>query len=277
MRTVTLATASMSHPTLADDEVRPEGPEAAFAEATPLIRRAADQGADFLCLPELFANFGRSRPAHETAEAVDGPISGFLRDQAREHHINLVTTVALMGRGGPANTAVIHSRDGDLVGTYDKVHLAPGEEQHMRRGTEFPVYEIDGVCVGMQICFDLNFPEGCRILAVKGADVIFWPNLWGGMPEDYSEVILRARAMENLVCVVSSGCFLGGGVDFRVPKIFPRSCVVDPNGTILAEVGRRTGLAVAGVDLDSPWVSQAGKAEILGIHRQPQLYAELCR
>ena len=277
MRTVTLATTSMSHPTLADDEVRPDGPEAAFAEAEPLIGRAADQGADFLCLPELFANFGRSQPAHETAEEVEGPINGFLRDQARKHRINLVTTVALIRNGAPANTAVIYSRDGELVGTYDKVHLAPGEERHMRRGTAFPVVEVEGVRVGMQICFDLNFPEGCRVLAVKGADVIFWPNLWGGMPEDYTDVILRARAMENLVCLVSSGCFLEGDTDFRTPKIFPRSCVVDPNGTILAEVGRHTGLAVAGVDLDSPRVSQAEKAEIFGTHRQPHLYGELCR
>lgn len=277
MRVVRIATTSMTHPTLDQDEVRPATPDAAFAEAAALISCAAAQAADIVCLPEIFANFNRSQQTHETAEGLEGPINAFLREQACGHRINLVTTVVLERNGELTNTGVIYSRDGTLVGTYDKVHLAPGEELHMEYGSEFAVYDVEGVNVGMQICFDLNFPEGCRILALKGADVIFWPNLWGGMPEAHTDVIMRTRAIENLVCLVSSGCFLGGDSFFRVPKIFPRSCIIDPDGTVLAEVGLRTGVAVASMAMDELRASRAQRTEMFGCHRQPGLYGELCR
>ena len=110
-----------------------------------------------------------------------------------------------------------------------------------------------------------------RSFAAKGADVIFWPNLWGGIPEDYTEVILRARAMENMLCLVSASSFLGGESSFRVPRMYPRSCIIDGHGTILAEVGRRVGLATTVIDLDEKWGSQAKLAD-----RRPEAYGELC-
>ena len=238
-----------------------------------MIREAAAAGVDFLCLPEIFAQLNRAQPVEDALEELDGPIDSFLKQKAKEHRINLVTTVALRREQGRTNTGVIYSRNGELVGTYDKVHLAPGGEQELLdAGTDFPVYEVDGIKVGMQICYDLNFPEGCRILMVKGAEVIFWPNLWGGMPEDYTEVILRARAMENMVCIVSAGSFLGGDAGFRTARMYPRSCVVDGNGTIVAEVGRRVGWAAATLDLDAVYGSQARLSD-----RRPEVYRDLCR
>ena len=129
----------------------------------------------------------------------------------------------------------------------------------------------------MQTCYDLNFPEGCRILALRGAEIIFWPNLWGGMPEEHTEVTMKCRAIENQVCLVSAACVLTGDTFFRVPKIHGRSCIVDRNGTIVVEVGIRAGVAVAGLDLDEPSLAAISNQQTLTRDRRPETYGRLVR
>jgi len=275
MRKIRIATVSLPHPTLAPDEVRPPGPEQTFELAEAFIREAAGMGADFVCLPEIFAYFYTSKTPAESIEEPDGPAHSFLARVARKYRTTVVSTVLTRHPDGVFNTGVWYDRRGELAGTYDKVHLAPGEEEVALPGSDFAVYDIGGVKVGMQICYDLNFPEGCRILALKGAEIIFWPNLWGGMPEDHTEVMMKARAAENQVCLVSAACVLTGDPFFRVPKIHGRSCVVDWNGTIVAEVGSRTGTVVAGLDLDERGVLQVSHEDMLTTRRRPETYGRL--
>lgn len=277
MRTIKLGTTNLTHPTLAPDEKRPDNPQVAFDEAEPFIKQAAREKVDFLCLTEAFAQLNRSQTMEELAEDTDGPINTFLSSRAKQYNINLVTTVILNRAGKLTNTGVIYDRQGRLVGTYDKVHLPGDEREIMQPGDDFPVYEVEGIRVGMQTCYDLNFPEGCRILAIRGAQVIFWPNLWGGMPEAFTEIILRARAMENLVHIVSAGSVLKGRGGFREPKICPRSCVVDPQGFIRAEVGYRLGMAWATVDLADEPHAQNSRINLTHHHRMPHTYGELTK
>lgn len=274
MREVRIATVMLPHPTLDPEEVRPPGPEGTFELAANFIDQAVARGADFICLPEIFAYFNTSRTPEESLEPPDGPAHTFLADTARAHRVNLVSTVYTRCPEGCFNRGVWYDRDGRLVGTYDKVHLAPGEEAVVQPGRDFPVYEIDGVRVGMQTCYDLNFPEGCRVMALRGVEIIFWPNLWGGMPEESTDVIMKARALENQVCLVSSACLLTGSGFFRVPKIHGRSCIVDWHGTIVAEVGLRTGIAVATLDLDEDRL-QVSYEGLLAHERRPESYGPL--
>jgi len=275
MRKIRIATMWLPHPTLAPDEVRPSGPEGTFELAEGFIREAASLGADFVCLPEIFAYFNTSLTPEESVEEPDGPAHSFLARVARRYKTTVATTVLTRHPDGVFNTGVWYDRQGELAGTYDKVHLAPGEEEVALPGSDFAVYEIGEVKVGMQICYDLNFPEGCRILALKGAEIIFWPNLWGGMPEEHTEVMMKARAAENQVCLVSAACVLTGDSYFRVPKIHGRSCIVDWNGTIVAEVGIRTGVAVATLDFDERGVLQVSHGRTLAGERRPETYTRL--
>ena len=135
--------------------------------------------------------------------------------------------------------------------------------------------EIEGIRVGMQICYDLGFPEGCRILALKGAELILWPNMWGGMPEEATDAIMKTRAIENQVCLVSAAFLLTGSGGFRVPKIHGRSCIIDSSGVILAEVGLRTGVAVATFDFDAPGLDFVERCGGRFLQRRPQTYREL--
>ena len=277
MRKVRIGTASMLHPTFADGEVRHPSAEPLHRAAQAHIEEAARLGCDCLCLPELFASLNRSQGMADTAEPSDGPTGAFLSAAARQHSIMLVTTVLWRQEGKLFNTGVAYDKRGKLAGTYRKVHLPSGEELICAPGEGFPVFEAEGLRFGMQICYDLNFPEGCRCLALDGADVVFWPQMWGAMPENYTDVILRARAMENLMWIVSSGYFLGGDTSFRVPKMNGRSSIVGWDGTILAEVGPRLGVAAATLDLDEPHFSQASRQEMLHTHRMPRCYGRLTR
>lgn len=277
MRKVTIGTSSLPHPTFEPDETRPDSPEPLHQAAKKHVEEAARLGCDFLCLPELFANFNRSQRLEDTAETMDGPTASFLSRAAREHSLIIVTSVLLRSEGNLANTGVAYDKKGRLIGTYAKVHLPAGERDLCVPGQEFPVFETDGIRFGMQICYDLNFPEGCRSLALDGADIVFWPHMWGAMPENYIEVIMRARAMENLVWLVSSGYFLGGDGFFRVPKMNGRSCVAGWDGTILAEVGRRVGVAAATIAIDETRSSQSSRENMLHHHRMPMCYGRLTR
>jgi len=273
MRRIMLGAAGMTHLDHHDPALRFENLEALLAAAERHIIEGARLGCDFLCLPELFANTNRPEPSYETAEAPDGPIASFLSEMARRHSMILVTTILLRRDGKITNTGVFYGRDGTLLGTYDKVHLPEREAEICTPGEGFPVHDIEGVRVGMQICYDLNWPEGCRCLTLDGADIIFWPTMWGTMPEAFTEIILRARAMENLVWIVSSSYFLGGF--YPEPRVFGRSVVVSWSGTILAEVGRRLGVAAATIDLDEPRYSQSPREVMLQTARRPQCYHRL--
>jgi predicted amidohydrolase len=94
------------------------------------------------------------------------------------------------------------------------------------------------------------------------------------MPEAFTDVIMRARAMENKVCMVSTAYLLAGGPDFRAPKIHGRSCVIDPAGVIVAEVGNRIGVATATVEFDDS-AKQTGPSSAPFEHRLPGTYREL--
>jgi len=274
MRTVTLGAGAMRHPTLAEDEVRPDTIDPRLAEASGLLAEGARLGCDFMCLPELFADPSQGTEMAKFAESEGGPVTSWLSRKAVEHNLAIVATVALRHGDEVANTGVVFDRRGELVGSYPKVHLPPGEREASVPGDGFPVFEVEGVKVGMQICYDLDFPEGCRILAVKGAEVIFWPNMWGGMPEEHTDVIMKARAIENAVCLVSAAYVLAGDGFFRAPKMYGRTCIVDWSGSILGEVGRRCGVTAATVDLDEP-LACAHSTRDRFPHRRPHLYGEL--
>ena len=272
MRRLTLGAAMMRHPTLDKDEVRPDTIAPRLKEAAGLVEEAARRDCDILCLPELFADPSQGTEMASFAEDEGGPATAWLSETARARNMALVATVALRRERGITNTGVFYDKQGTLVGRYGKVHLPPGEREASVPGDAFPVFDLEGARVGMQTCYDLNFPEGCRILALKGADIIFWPNMWGGMPEAFTDVIMKARAMENQVHLVSSAFLLAGPGAFRAPKLHGRSCILDPSGAILAEVGPRLGVAVATVDLDAaPRACDA----TLRAHRRPDLYGEI--
>ena len=214
---------------------RPRGLRSAAANVEAFIAtilQHRDQRPDIICLPEGMTVVGTGKSYVDVAESLPGPTTERLGAIARE--LNTYIVAGLYEREAPAvfNTAVLIDRTGRLVGRYRKTHLPREEwEQGLTPGDTYPVFDTDFGRIGLMVCWDLQFPEPWRALGQQGAELVLLP-IWGG-----SETLLRARAIENHAFVVSSSYDM-------------RSCVVAPDGQILAEATSTAPVATAAVDLD---------------------------
>ena len=145
MTRLTLGTAMMQHPTLAEDEVLPDTIDPRLEEAAGLVEEAAGRGCDILCLPELFADPKQGTEMAAFAEPIGGPVTTWLSEQAKAHNMALVATLTLEHERGITNTGVAYSKQGELVGTYGKVHLPPGE----REGSASKLERLRGIETGI--------------------------------------------------------------------------------------------------------------------------------
>ena len=209
-------------------------PAESVAEFCRLAETAAPLRPDILCLPEAITLIGTGWEFRDVSETIPGPTTEALGSVARSLHSYVVAGIAERVGAAVYNTAVLLGRDGAVVGKYRKTHL-PREEVEMglTPGDEYPVFLTDFGTVGIMICWDLQFPEPARALALRGAEILLLP-IWGG-----SETLARARAIENHVFLVSSTYDM-------------RSYVVDPSGQVLAEAMDENPIAVAELALDRP-------------------------
>ena len=205
-----------------------------------LAETAAPQKPDLICLPEGITVVGTGKGYADVSEPIPGPTTQRLGVLARK--LNSYIVAGLYERSGKIvyNTAVLLGRTGKLVGTYRKTHLPREEwEAGITPGDHYPVFDTDFGKVGVMICWDLQFPEPARALALQGAEIICLP-IWGG-----SEVLARARAIENSLFLVSATYDM-------------RSFIVDPAGQVLAEATKEQPLASAELRLDriiyQPWL-----------------------
>ncbi len=186
---------------LATIHYKPTGksPRENCEEYAPLLAEAAKQKADLVVLGETVPSVGVKQKAHETAEVIPGPTTGYFGELARKNNLHIV--LSLHERDGHLvyNAAVLLGPDGRLIGKYRKVCLPPGEvEAGIAPGRDYPVFDTKFGKVGLMICYDGFFPEVARELSNRGAEVIAWP-VWGCNP-----LLAQARACENHVYLVSS-------------------------------------------------------------------------
>jgi predicted amidohydrolase len=237
--------------------------EANVATALELIDRAAGSGARLVALPEVWTHLGPDAGSHEAAEPIPGPTIERLAERARRHGIYLhCGSIYERAAGEPRlfNTTVVVDPRGQIVAKYRKIHmydvdLASGESYRESAtnapGDEIVTFDLDGITVGLAICYDLRFPEIFRILALRGAEVIVLPaafTLTTG--KDVWEVLIRARAIENQVFMVAPDQVgahptnAGGNA-----WCFGRSMIVNPLGTVQAVAYDETTVVTSDLDL----------------------------
>jgi predicted amidohydrolase len=231
-----------------------------LARAEHWIARAAAEGAELIALPENFAYMrDEASGPHPAAQALDGPVARFLADQARRHAIVLAGGTlpeAIAGDERVHNTSLVCERDGSVAAVYRKIHLfdvdLPGavhrESRGVTPGKEVVVAETSVGRLGLSICYDVRFPELYRALSGAGARILLVPSAFT-VPtgRDHWEVLLRARAIENQ-CFVLAAAQVGQHTARR--QTYGRSLIVDPWGTVLAQVPDREGYAVADLDFE---------------------------
>jgi predicted amidohydrolase len=216
--------------------------------------------------PDLFLGY---------VETIPGPTTERISEVAARHHMHVVYGTYERIGDRVYNTAVLTGREGEIIGTYHKVQLPDVERWMVTPGDSFAVFETDFGVVGMMICYDINFPEPARCLALNGAELLFHPTMGYSMPgqcEGNGLMRARMRAIDNFVPLVISTC----GSD---------SVIVNSDGTVLALARPRAEEIIAAtIDLDgtpmdhSQWELITGvadmKARILQ-ERRPEMFAAL--
>ncbi|MDM0115299.1 carbon-nitrogen hydrolase family protein [Variovorax sp. J22R133] len=242
-----------------------------LARAHSLLAQAAEEGAELAVLPEYFCVMGR-RDTDKLAlreHAEGGVVQSFLGDAAREFGMWIVGgTLPLESEEEDhvLNTSLAFSPEGQCVARYDKIHLFyfdNGTEHYDERrvitpGTKPVAFDLpsrDGQRwrVGMSVCYDLRFPELYRALARDGAELLLVPSAFTRTTgAAHWEVLLRARAIENLAWVVAPA---QGGTHENGRHTWGQSLIVDPWGTVVAQ--QATDEAVVMFDLDARHVERA--------------------
>ena len=229
------------------------------ARLTDRLKQAADLGAELALLPEIPLN--RWRPATKDAVAEDAEEEGGPRTQTMARAA-AATGVGMVGgiiardaqTGRRTSRALLFDGRGEILARYEKLHLPeePGfwETSHYEPGTVAPrSVEGFGLAVGMQICSDINRPEGSHLLGAQGAEAILAPRATEQRTYERWKVVFRANALTSSAYVLSvnrpapeDGVLIGGP-----------SVAVDPEGKMLIE----TTDPLAVVTLDAAVVRQA--------------------
>jgi len=233
------------------------------------IREASEQGAEFICLQELFADpyFCQTEDpdAFALAEALDGPLVQRVRAVAIECSVSVM--VPIFEKRAPGvyhNSAVILGPDGQRLGMYRKMHI-PDDPQFMEKyyftpgDLGFLAVETPIGKVGPLICWDQWYPEAARLTAMAGAQVLLYPTAIGWLPSEKQEegeaqldawkTIQRSHAIANGVFVAAVNRVGQEGAPDSGIEFWGHSMVIDPLGRVLAEAGEEEAVLVCDLDL----------------------------
>ena len=247
-----------------------QDPAANLARARDFVAAAARAGARVAVFPELFT-LGFTMNPEPFAEAIPGPTSAAVAALSREFGLFIIGSMVEAHAPHPRNAAFVTGPDGALVAVYRKIHpFSYGEEhRHYTGGTECPVFQIDGIPCGLQICYDLRFPEPFRALAAKGAEVVFLPANWPAKRISAWSTLLAARAIENqmAMCGVNR---VGRDPHLDYPG---KSALHDALGEPVALGGDAEGLVMGDLDLTA---LRAWRERFPALKdRRPEVYRQL--
>ncbi len=218
-----------------------------------MIKGAADNNADIVVFPELFTTGYNLDLIEdrilEMAEDNNGPAIFAACKAARENSIWVIAPLAYKDGKKIYNSAVIINSDGNIVNVYHKNNLWDKEQKYFGYGChDYRVYETPFGKFGVIICYDVDFPETCRTLALEGAEIIFVPAAWATTHRNLWDIFLPSRALENTVFVagINRSGIEGDVVYFGDSKVF------DPTGELIARAGEHIEETLyCDIDIDS--------------------------
>jgi predicted amidohydrolase len=227
--------------------------------AAALADEAAGAGARLVALPEYLQYRGPDDGYRASARPIPGPFTApFVEVARRRGAWVLVGSLAEISADPdrPYNTSVLIAPDGSVAAVYRKIHLfdvdveagpVDRESARVSAGDALVLATVDGVRLGLSICYDLRFPELYRSLALAGAEALTVPaNFTERTGRDHWEVLLRARAIENGAYVLAPSQI--GGPPGQ--PAFGRSMIVDPWGTVVAQAPDQVCVVHAQIDTD---------------------------
>ena len=241
----------------------------------PWIKKAKTEGADLICFPELNVTGYSTDPViKDSAESIPGPISRQLEQMARSDQIVILAGMAEKDENGSFFASHLIATPKGISGLYRKLHIAPPEEAVFSHGKQVPLFNILGVKLGIQLCYDAHFPELSTRMAVDGADVIFMPHASPrGTPQEKLDSWMRhltARAFDNGVFIVACNQVGKNQKGLEFPGL---AVVVGPSGNILKDkTTDREGLLVTDLKAEDLSAVRDHKMRYFLPNRRPELY-----
>jgi len=231
--------------------------------AEQLVEEAVNDNAGLIVLPENFAYMGKAETdvLAIKEQQGDGPLQNFLSQLARKHGIWIVggtIPIESCDQSKAFASSLVYNDRGEQVARYDKihlfdVHLVEADEQYresstIEPGSETCVIDTPFGKLGVAICYDLRFPELFRNLIDQGAQIFALPASFTAITgKAHWETLVRARAIENLSYVIAAA---QGGFHLSGRETYGHSMIVDPWGSVLAQVPRGPGSVSVKIDID---------------------------
>jgi len=202
-----------------------------FQQARETLKEYKSSDAvDFIVFPELFAIGFRHEDYDGKGTGVPGPTSEFLCDIGKKQGAYVFGTGIEKSGDKFYNTLVGVNPSGKVIGTYRKIHPFQEERDVFDGGSSIVLMECGGIKVGVQICYDIRFPEISRRLALEGAELLIIPAAFPDPRSAHWNTLVQARAIENQVYVAAVNRI---GHSFDKKTYFGHSQIVDPWGVVL--------------------------------------------
>ena len=239
------------------------------------VAAAKKQGADLICFPEMnVTGYSTRANIKKVAEPVPGTISQSVLAMAQESKIVILAGLAEADLAGRVFASHLVASAQGKVGIYRKVHIAPPENQIFAGGDAIPLFEIKDFKLGIQLCYDVHFPELSTHMATQGADAIFMPHASPqGTPAEKLDSWMRhlsARAFDNGLYVIA--CNQTGnnqsGLDF--PGL---AVIINPAGRIIKkDIGGKENMVVADLKAGELEKVRGHRMRYFLPNRRPDLY-----
>ena len=247
-----------------------------MARAVEFIACAANDKTELAVLPEFFNHeyFPQFRDYKymEYAETDSDYTQTRMKQAARDHGIWLISTIFEVERPGLYyDTAMLIDPEGKIAGKYRKVHpaaLLSLEKIYFRGGSSFPVFKVGEWTIGISICYDNWFPESCRCLALRGADLILAP--YATPIDEPWENFLTTRALENGVYFAPCN-HVGQEGEWRMSG---KSMIISPTGQVLTQASRSDEQVIS-YNIELEEVVRARRKFPLFRDRRPEFYREI--
>ena len=209
--------------------------------------------ADFVFLPEVWTVGWDCASFKNCAEEIDTALSiSMLKSIAKEYDTNIIGGSIILKKDGEYyNSCPVINRKGDLICTYEKSHLYSyygcNEGDIITVGKNPVMVQLDGIKIGLSICYDIRFPELYRAYRKAGADILVNMAAWGASKKIPWDSMTTSRAVENqtyFVALTQTGTLKDG------ERNLGHSMILDYNGNVISEINKKEGGIYAEIDLD---------------------------
>lgn len=244
---------------------------------TNWVCMAKAAGADVACFPEMnISGYGIQSASFLKPEPIPGPTSDRLTALAKGEKIAILAGMAEKDGPDLYVSHILATPDGQ-IGVYRKLHIPPTEREMFSPAGQVPVFLINGVLCGVQLCYDAHFPELSTRMAMEGADVIFFPHASPrGTPEEKFASWMRhlpARAYDNGIFVLACNQTGDNGQGLHFPGL---AMALGPDGRLLGkDIGGNESLLLIHLKAESLASVRNHRMRYFFPNRRPELYRSL--